>query len=34
MQEQFKNTYEGRSYMFEGIQYNKSKKYCELLWGS
>ena len=34
MQKQFKNTYEGRSYAFEGIEYNKKEQYYELFWAS
>lgn len=34
MQKQFKNTYGGRSYAFEGIGYNKREGYYELYWAS
>ena len=34
MQNQFKNTYEGRSYAFEGMKYNKKEKCYELYWAS
>lgn len=34
MQQQFSNTYGGRSYMFEGVRYNKKRNCYELLWGS
>lgn len=34
MQRQFKNTYAGRSYAFEGLQYNTREQYYELCWGS
>lgn len=34
MKKQFENTYVGRSYIFEGIRYNKQEKCCKLCWGS
>ncbi|AUL79841.3 putative orfan [Tupanvirus soda lake] len=34
MQKQFDNTYDGCSYVFEGLSYNKNKDCYELLWGS
>ncbi|XWV25395.1 putative ORFan [Tupanvirus deep ocean] len=34
MQKQFDNTYDGRSFVFEGLSYNGKRNCYELLWGS